>query len=257
VIVFSLHGRRALVTGGAGSLGRSVVKALAEQGARVIVADRVTPAEGFWEVLGVDDASCGSVVMEVTDEASVIRGLREASDHLAGSLDIVVNAAGIGEAQAVETMSFAQWRHMVGVHLDGTFLVARHSVSAMLEQRWGRLICFSSIAATQAIEFQAHYAAAKAGVEAFVRSMSVEVADRGVTVNAIAPGYFESSLNDLASPQRLARLRDNVPVGRFGDPAEIGALAVYLASNEAAYLTGEVVSPHGGFRYSRLLNHFQ
>lgn len=119
----------------------------------------------------------------------------------------------------------------------------------MLERRKGRIIATSSIVATTGVAYEVHYAAAKAGIEGMVKALAREVAARGVTVNAIAPGYFDTELNDLAPPEIMETIAANIPVGRFGRPAEIGALAAYLASDEAAYLTGEVISPHGCFSY--------
>ena len=192
------------------------------------------------------------VTMDVTDEASVEAAVAEATKAV-GSPDIAVLAAGIGELQTIADMSFQQWRRMLAIHLDGTFLGIRHTVNPMIERGWGRVICFSSVASLQGVARQAHYAAGKGGIDALVRSFSREVAARGITVNAIAPGYIESPLNDLAPPGRIEALTDSVPAGRFGYPSEIGALAAYLASDEAAYLTGEIISPNGGFRYSHHL----
>ena len=253
--MFSLSGRRVLITGGGGGIGRAMADAFCTQGADVAIADMVPAVD---VVAGLQSAhparTIDAVPMDVTDEASVIAGVAAAKDVLGGAPEIVVTAAGIGELRLIEEMTFAEWRRMVGIHLDGTFLAIRHTVGPMLADRFGRFVCFSSIASLQGVDRQAHYAAGKGGVDGLVRSFSLEVADRGVTVNAIAPGYFESPLNDLASPDRLARLRANVPSGQFGDPAQIGALAVYLSSDEASYLTGEIVSPNGGFRYSNLIN---
>ena len=253
--MFSLKGRSALLTGGAGGLGRAIAAAFAEQGASVAVSDlRPAAAVGLARELAERHPSqaFAGVSIDVTDEASVVAGVSEASEAV-GSPDIAVLAAGIGELQPIATMSFQQWRHMLAIHLDGTFLPIRHTVNPMIERGWGRVICFSSVASLQGVARQAHYAAGKGGVDALVRSFSREVAADGVTVNAIAPGYIESPLNELAPPGRIEALTENVPVGRFGYPSEIGALAVYMASDEAAYLTGQIISPNGGFKYSHHL----
>ena len=249
--MFSLEGRAALLTGGAGGLGRAMAAAFAEQGASVVITD--LQPEAASEVAGAlaeryPSQTFAAVSMDVTDEASVIAGVAEAT-RAAGPPDIVVPAAGIGELQPVASMSFRQWRHMLAIHLDGTFLPIRHTINPMIERGWGRVICFSSVASLQGVARQAHYAAGKGGVDGLVRSFSREVAADGVTVNAIAPGYIESPLNELAPPGRIEALTDSVPAGRFGRPAEIGALAAYLASDEAAYLTGQIISPNGGFKY--------
>ena len=253
--MFSLQGRTALLTGGAGGLGQAVASALAEQGASVAIADlRPDAAQSAATELAErhPGQAFAGVGMDVTDEASVVAGTAEAAEAV-GSPDIVVLLAGIGELQPIATMSFQQWRHMLAIHLDGTFLGIRHTVNPMIERGWGRVICFSSVASLQGVARQAHYAAGKGGVDGLVRSFSREVAADGVTVNAIAPGYIESPLNDMAPPGRIEALTASVPVGRFGFPSEIGALAAYLASDEAAYLTGQIISPNGGFRYSHHL----
>ena len=253
--MFSLQGRTALLTGGAGGLGQAVASALAEQGASVAIADlRPDAAQSTAAELAErhPDQAFAGVGMDVTDEASVVSGTAEAAAAV-GSPDIVVLLAGIGELQPIASMSFQQWRHMLAIHLDGTFLGIRHTINPMIERGWGRVICFSSVASLQGVARQAHYAAGKGGVDGLVRSFSREVAADGVTVNAIAPGYIESPLNDMAPPGRIEALTASVPVGRFGFPSEIGALAAYLASDEAAYLTGQIISPNGGFRYSHHL----
>ena len=253
--MFSLSGRRVLVTGGGGGLGRAMTAAFCTQGADVVIADLVPATDVVTALRAAHPGrTIDAVPMDVTDEASVIAGVAAATEVLGGGPDVVVTAAGIGELRLIEEMTFAEWRRMVGIHLDGTFLPIRHTVGAMLAGGFGRFICFSSIASLQGVDRQAHYAPGKGGVDGLVRSFSLEVAGRGVTVNAIAPGYFESPLNDLASPERLARLRANVPSGQFGDPAQIGSLAVYLASDESSYLTGQIISPNGGFRYCNLIN---
>ena len=253
--MFSLEGRTALLTGGAGGLGSAVAAALAEQGASVAIADlRPDVAEALAEDLARrhPGRAFTGLGMDVTDEASVVAGVAAATEAV-GSPDIAVLLAGIGELQPIASMSFQQWRHMLAIHLDGTFLGIRHTVNPMIERGWGRVICFSSVASLQGVARQAHYAAGKGGVDGLVRSFSREVAADGVTVNAIAPGYIESPLNELAPPGRIEALTENVPAGRFGFPSEIGALAAYLASDEAAYLTGEIISPNGGFKYCHLL----
>ena len=249
--MFSLEGRAALLTGGAGGLGRAMAAAFAEQGASVAVTD-LRPEAASEIVDGLAERypaqAFAAVSMDVTDEASVTAGVAEATKAV-GSPDIAVLAAGIGELQTVADMSFQQWRRMLAIHLDGTFLGIRHTVNPMIERGWGRVICFSSVASLQGVARQAHYAAGKGGVDALVRSFSREVAADGITVNAIAPGYIESPLNELAPPGRIEALTESVPAGRFGYPSEIGALAAYLASDEAAYLTGQIISPNGGFKY--------
>lgn len=255
--MFSLAGRRAVLTGGAGGLGSAIAYTLAAQGASVAICDlRPDAAANLAASIVADlpDATAVGIEMDVTDEESVLAAIAAARDALGGHPEVVVPAAGVGELKAIEEMTFAEWRAMLAVHLDGTFLPVRHTIGPMLEHGFGRIICFSSIASLQGVAKQAHYAAGKGGIDGLVRSFSREVAGRGVTVNAIAPGYFESPLNDLAPPGRIEALTANVPLGRFGHPREIGALVAFLASEEAAYLTGEIISPNGGFTYCHHLD---
>jgi 2-hydroxycyclohexanecarboxyl-CoA dehydrogenase len=250
--MFSLAGRQVTITGGAGGLGSAIATACASQGAKIAIADLdLSSASTLADRLDTEHGpgTCHAVEMDVTNEASVISAyeqIREAQK----SIDVVVATAGIGELCPIAEMRYEQWRQMLAIHLDGTFLAFRHALPDMLTAGHGRLVGFSSVAALQGVARQAHYAAAKGGIDGLVRALAREVAGAGVTVNAIAPGYFETSLNDLAPPGRLDALLEHIPAGRFGEPSEIGALAVYLCSDEAAYLTGQTISPNGGFQYS-------
>jgi len=248
--MFSLVGRTAVIAGGAGGLGTAVAQALSASGARVGIAD-LDGEKARAVAAGIDGQARGYEV-DVTNEASV-EAMVESLESELGPIDIAIPAAGVGEVVKVIDMTYGQWRSMRAVHLDGTFLCIRKIIPGMLERGFGVLVCFSSIASSQGVAGQVHYAAAKGGIDGLVRSLAREMGARGVRINAIAPGYFVSPLNDLAPPGRIEALTENVPLGRFGDPAEIGALAVYLSSDEAAYLTGQVISPNGGFNYTSLM----
>jgi 3-oxoacyl-[acyl-carrier protein] reductase len=253
-MMFSLAGRNAFVTGAAGGLGAAICHALVSRGARVAVADmRIEMATGvsnrIAEQAGPDSSI--AVRLDVADEASVELAIAEATERL-GAPDILINAAGIAQLVRFETSSTADWRRMLGVHLDGTFFCTRRAIGPMLTRGYGRVICFSSIVATAGAAYETHYAAAKAGIEGLVRALSREVASRGVTVNAIAPGFFDTPINDISSEAEIAEIRQNILVGRLGTPAEVAALTVYLASDEAAYLTGQVINLNGGMSYGRV-----
>ena len=249
--MFSLEGRNALVTGAAGGLGRAIVEALAEAGASVAIADLdEAAAQAAAEAIGprYGGRRLTAIRCDVTDEASVGRAFAEAEAVL-GSIDTLVNVAGTFHAVRFEEMSFAAWRALIACHLDGTFLCTRRALPGMVERGFGRIVCISSVAAASGVAYEVAYGAAKGGIEGLVRSLAREVGGRGVTVNAIAPGYFDTPVNIAKPPDEKALLTRNIPVGRFGRPAEVGALAVYLASAEAAYTTGQVISPNGAFTY--------
>ena len=249
--MFSLEGRKALVTGAGGGLGSAIAEALAIQGADVVLTD-LDEAKAAAKVAAIgerlSDRTLVSLAMDVTSEESVRDTFVAATEHL-GLIDVMVNVAGIAKIRPLHEMSFEEWREMLAIHLDGTFLGTRYALPDMLERGWGRVICVSSIVADTGVAYEAHYGAAKGGINGLIRSVAREVAPKGVTVNAIAPGYFDTPLSEMIPPEEYRLLSENIAVGRFGKPEEVGALAAYLASDEAAYITGEVLRPHGGFSY--------
>ena len=248
-MVFDLTGKTAVVTGGGGGLGGAVVEALAAQGAVVVVTDLDgAAAEAAANGAAGADRTVTSHRLDVTDESDVDRIFNDVEQAL-GPVSVLVAMAGIGQVVRFDELTYEDWRRMVTVHLDGTFLCSRRALGPMVQRGHGRIIATSSIVATTGVAYEVHYSAAKAGIEGMVRALAREVAARGVTVNAIAPGYFDTALNDLAPPEIMEAIVANIPVGRFGRPDEIGALVAYLASDEAAYLTGEVISPNGCFSY--------
>lgn len=250
-MMFSLEGRNAFVTGAGGGLGSAVARAFAQQGAEVAVADlnlALAETKAAEIAAAYPDRKVIPVPLDVTDEHSVAHAFTTARRAL-GPIDVLANVAGIGHLVRFEHMTLEEWRRMIAVHLDGTFLCTREAIGPMLDAGFGRIICTSSIVSSTGVSYEVHYTAAKSGIDGMIRALAREVASRGVTINGIAPGYFDTPLNDLAPREMVEELVRNIPLGRMGDPAEIGALAVYLASNEAAYLTGQIISPNGCFSY--------
>lgn len=248
---FSLDGETAIVTGAAQGLGKQMATGLAEMGADVAIADvnhedaSETAAEldGETEVVAVE--------VDVTDEASVEAMVESVTERL-GPIDVLVNNAGVAGNAPAEEMSYELWRNVLSVNLDGVFLCSKHVGQQMLERGEGRIINISSMSAmdVNVPQPQAGYNASKAGVSQLTKSMAVEWADRGVRVNAIAPGYMRTDLVDevlAENPSMEETWLENTPMGRLGRPEELRDLVVYLASDASSFMTGSVVVMDGGY----------
>lgn len=243
-----LDGRAALVTGGASGIGRAVALRLARDGADVAVLDRDRDgAEVVAGEVGALGRRAVSVQVDVADTASVAAGVAAARSAL-GPLHVLVNSAGISGFAPLVDMTDAQWDAMIAVHLRGTFLCSRAVLPDMLAAGGGRIVNVSSVGGLRGGPMLTHYAAAKAGVIGFTKALAIEVGGRGVTVNAIAPGLVDtpmlraSGLSEAVKEQSLRQ----TPVGRLGTPDDIAAACAYLVSDEAAWFTGQVLSPNGG-----------
>jgi len=233
--------RRALVTGGSGTLGAAICRLLAATGLQVIVhANRhLEEAERLAREIGVGAVA---VAFDVTDGArasEVIEALLEA-----GPIDVLVNNAGVHDDAAFPAMSREQWERVIDVSVHGFYNVTRPLVMPMVRARWGRIVSVTSVAAQTGNRGQANYAAAKGALHAATKSLALELASRGVTVNAVAPGIIASPMSDAAfDADAIARL---VPMQRVGKPEEVAELVAFLASDAAGYITGQVVGINGG-----------
>ena len=236
--------KRALVTGGSGTLGAAIAKRLAADGcyvylhayrnverAQQIVAD-IIGAGGYARVTVFD-------VVDGAQTAAALAGLL--AD---GPIQIIVNNAGIHEDAVLPAMQPEQWRRVIDVSLNGFYNVTQPLLMPMLGTRWGRILNLSSVAALAGNRGQTNYAAAKAGLHGATKALALEVASRGITVNAIAPGIITSPMTEQAFD--AARIASIVPMKRAGTPAEVAALAGFLASDEAGYISGQVISINGG-----------
>jgi NAD(P)-dependent dehydrogenase (short-subunit alcohol dehydrogenase family) len=248
---FKLDGETAIVTGGAQGLGRQMATALTEVGADVAIAD--VNLEGAEETAEELDGETDVVAVEVdvTDEASVEAMVAAVTDRL-GPIDALVNNAGIVENSPAEETSIESWRRVLEVNLDGVFLCAKHVGQQMLERGEGRIVNISSMSGfdVNVPQKQASYNTSKAGVAQMTKSLAVEWADRGVRVNAIAPGYMRTKLVDevlAANPDMEETWLENTPMNRLGRPEELKDLVVYLASDASSYMTGSVVQMDGGY----------
>jgi 3-oxoacyl-[acyl-carrier protein] reductase len=261
-----LDGRVAVVTGGASGIGRAIARRFAVEGARVAIAD--LDAEGAARVAAEIGGGALGVVCDVSDSARV-EALFARVLGAWGTVDVLSNNAGIGDlspalrTQAMDAvqamiggeprslgitsrMDDAEWRRMVEIHLFGTFYCTRAALRVMEERRRGAIVNMASVAGLGGIPGAAHYGAAKAGIIGFTKSVALEVGGAGIRVNAIAPGLIDTPMTADTPPMLRQMVLMRTPLGRSGAPEEIAALATFLASDEASFITGQVVSPNGG-----------
>jgi len=241
--VFDLSGQTALVTGASGGIGGAIAKALHHQGAEVMLSGtRQAVLSALAGELG------GRVYVGVADLADSLapdRLVKQAETAM-GRVDILVNNAGVTRDALALRMSDEDWQAVLEIDLTAAFRFTRAALRGMVRRRHGRVIGVSSVVALSGNAGQANYAAAKAAMIGMSKSVAAEVAGRGVTVNCIAPGLIVTAMTDKLTAQQRARLLGTIPAGRFGVPEEIAAVAVYLASAEAAYITGQTLHINGG-----------
>ncbi|MBL8697364.1 MAG: 3-oxoacyl-[acyl-carrier-protein] reductase [Alphaproteobacteria bacterium] len=241
--MFELKGKSALVTGASGGIGGAIARALVRQGARVAVAGtRVEALEALRAELG--DAAV-VVVGDLGDQAATDRLFAEAEKAL-GQIDILVNNAGLTRDMLSMRMKDEDWQKVLDVNLSAGFRLARAAMRGMMKRRWGRIIGITSIVGVTGNPGQANYAAAKAGMIGMSKSIAGEVASRGITVNCVAPGFIATPMTDVLSADQKQRLLGAIPAGQLGRSEDIAAAVVYLASEEAAYVTGQTLHVNGG-----------
>ena len=241
--MFDLTGKTALVTGASGGIGSQIATSLHVQGANVILhGTRVEKLNSLQKNLG-ERAYC--LPGDLSDR-EVVSKMIEAASEVAGPVHILVNNAGITRDNLFMRMKDEEWDDVLAVNMTSSMLLCRAAIRSMMKARWGRIISISSIVGVTGNPGQTNYAASKAGMIGFSKSLAAEVASRGITVNVVAPGFIETPMTEGLSDVQKSALLANVPSGRLGQSSEIAAAVVYLASQEAGYVTGSTLHVNGG-----------
>ena len=242
--MFDLTGKVALVTGASGGIGGAIAKALHGQGATVVLSG--TRQEALDAVKAELGSRAFTVIANLSDPASVEALPKAAEEATGGPIDILVNNAGITKDNLFMRMKDEEWDQVIAVNLTASFRLSRAVLRGMMKKRWGRIIQITSVVGETGNPGQGNYAAAKAGLVGMSKSLAAEVASRNITVNCIAPGFIQTAMTDALTDQQKETIATRIPAGRMGMAAEIAAAAVYLASDEAAYVTGETLQVNGG-----------
>jgi 3-oxoacyl-[acyl-carrier protein] reductase len=241
--MFDLSGRKALVTGASGSIGGGIARALHEQGATVALSG--TRREALEALAGELGDRVHVFPCDLADTAAV-DALVPAVEEAIGDLDILINNAGLTRDTLFVRLTDEDWNRVIAVNLTAAFKLSRAVLMGMMRRRHGRIISISSVVGVTGNAGQGNYAASKAGLIGMTKAMAQEVASRGVTANCIAPGFVGSAMTDALNEKQKEAILARVPAKRLGTVAEIAAAAVYLASDEAAYTTGQTIHVNGG-----------
>jgi 3-oxoacyl-[acyl-carrier protein] reductase len=241
--MFDLTGKCALVTGASGGIGADIARTLHAAGATVgLSGTRVEPLEALAAELG----ERAHVLPCNLSDADAVAALPKAAAEAMGSVDILVNNAGITRDNLFMRMSDDEWQSVLNVNLTSTFKLCKGVMRGMMKARWGRIINISSVVGSTGNPGQANYAASKAGMIGMSKSLAYEVASRGITVNAVAPGFIATAMTDKLTDDQKTAIMGQIPAGRMGEPHEIASAVLYLASPEAAYVTGTTLHVNGG-----------
>ena len=244
--MFDLGGKTALVTGASGGIGAAIAKALFAQGAMVALSGtRVEALEKLAAELDGGDR-VKIVPGNLADAAATESLFKEAEKALGGKVDILVNNAGLTRDGLAMRMKDEDWSTVLEVNLTSGFRLARAALRGMMKRRWGRIIGITSIVGVTGNPGQANYAASKAGMIGMSKALAAEVASRGITVNCVAPGFIATPMTDALDQAQKDKLNGSIPAGRLGGPEDIAAGVLYLASDEAAYVTGQTLHINGG-----------
>jgi len=241
--MFDLGGKAALVTGASGAIGGAIARALHSQGASVLLAG--TRLDALQALAGELGERAHVATADLADPAAG-EALVKRAEELMGKLDILVNNAGLTRDGLAIRMKDEDWQKVIEVDLSAGFRLARAALRGMMRRRAGRIIGITSVVGVTGNPGQANYAAAKAGMIGMSKALAAEVASRGITVNCVAPGFIASPMTDALNEQQKERITATIPIGRIGSGAEVAACIVFLASDEAAYITGQTLHINGG-----------
>ena len=241
--MFDLTGKNALVTGASGGIGGEIARTLYEAGASVgLSGTRVESLQALADSLG----ECAHVLPCNLSDPEAVEALPKQASEAMGAVEILVNNAGVTRDNLFMRMSDEDWQSVIDVNMTATMKLCKGVIRAMMKARWGRIVNVSSVVAATGNPGQANYAASKAGMIGFSKALAHEVATRGITVNAVAPGFITTAMTEKLTEEQKKGLLLKVPVGRMGDPQEIAAAVLYLASSEAGYVTGSTLHVNGG-----------
>ena len=243
--MIDLSGRVALVTGASRGIGRAIATRLAAQGAQVLAAARGDHAAGTVQEIQAAGGRAEAVVLDVTDPAAIDAVVTSALERHS-RLDILVNNAGITRDQLMLRLKRDDWDAVLATNLTSAYMLTQAVLKPMIRQRSGRIICISSVVGQSGNPGQANYAASKAGLIGFAKSVALEVASRSITVNVVAPGMIATDMTGVLPEKTREALIGRIPLGRLGAPDDVAAAVCFLASDEAAYITGQVLAVNGG-----------
>ncbi len=244
--MFDLAGRTALITGASQGIGESIARCLSSQGARVILAARsLEKLERLAEELRSQGAEAHPLQLDLAEPESIAGWIKDLPEPFA-EIDILVNNAGVTADNLFVRMKMEEWERVLRINLTGAFAVTRAVSRGMMRRRWGRIISISSVVGLMGNAGQANYAAAKAGLVGFSKSLAREIAARAVTVNVVAPGFIETAMTEQIPEKSRESLMQNIPLQRLGGVDDVAAAVAYLASEEAGYITGHVLNVSGG-----------
>jgi 3-oxoacyl-[acyl-carrier protein] reductase len=241
--MFDLTGKTALVTGATGGIGAEIARALHGAGAHVVLSGT---REAVLADLATELGGRTSIVPANLSDSAAVDGLIGLAEAAAGQVDILVANAGITRDGLLLRMKDDDWEQVLKVNLESYFRLSRAALRGMMKRRFGRIIGITSVVGVMGNPGQANYAASKAGMIGFSKSLAQEVATRGVTVNCVAPGFIESPMTDALNEAQKAQILNTIPAGRLGSGGDVAAACVYLASDEAGYMTGQTLHVNGG-----------